>query len=263
MSPWAARRPGARPPPVDLPRPAEGPQKRRPSPASVPRLAGSRHDRAKAGGRGGGARLGGTRRGRAPDGHRRTRRRHLRQRLGAGRRDRPGHAVGGAVRPADAGRRDRCRPHRPAGPRHARPHQRAAHAPGRLPHDRGARRRAHPRRARDGRLHARRRTAADPLHGRGARRTRPGRPLRHVRHRRAGREHAPRARRPHRLPPAEPRHRHPRHHARPGLRPHGPAGVDVPSLADRVLAAGPVPESADPGAAGGGGERLRDYGQRG
>ena len=51
--------------------------------------------------------------------------------------------------------------------------------------------------------------------------------------RRAGREHAPRPARPHRLPPAEPRHGHLRRHPRPGLRPHRPAGVDVPALAGR------------------------------
>ena len=52
------------------------------------------------------------------------------------------------------------------------------------------RRRPHPRRPRHRRLHPRARTPADPLHGRGPRRTRPGRPVRDVRHRAVGRERA-------------------------------------------------------------------------
>ncbi|GAA3069491.1 hypothetical protein GCM10020000_62410 [Streptomyces olivoverticillatus] len=79
-----------------------------------------------------------------------------------------------------------------------------------------------------------------------------GRPLRPLRLRRTGRGRPARPRRPHRLPPAEPRHPHPRRHPRPGLRPHRPAGVDVPGLAHGLGRPRPHPLPPSPRPAHGG-----------
>ena len=117
--------------------------------------------------------------------------------------------------------------------------------------------RPHPRRARHGRLHARRRTparsttwparSAAPSGSRPTPRTAREELAEHVLRALDG---------PHRLPAAEPRHPHLRRHPRPGLRPHGPTGVDVPPVADRLVGPGPHARTAD----GGTGRRRRRSG---
>lgn len=228
--PGAPPRPAARPPPLEC-------------------SAGGGADAVGLGGR-----LEGTGGHGPPDGGRRPGRGHLGQRVGTGRRHRPGHPQRHRVRPPRSGRTVRRRPGGPAGGRRPRAHQRAADAPGGVPLHRRRGGRPHPRRARHRRLHPRRRTPGGPLHGRHPGRSGPRGAVRTLRQRGTGRPCAGGTARPQRLPAAQPRHGRVRRQPRPGVRQHRPAGVDVPCLARRRLRARPHPV---PAAVRGAGPRRR------
>ena len=161
--------------------------------------------------------------------------------------------------------RRRRRPRRPAGPRRAR------RPPANCPMHLAVYRHTTPRAVVH--THAVHATAVstlvpelprDPLHDRRPRRPRPRRRRTPRTARDELAENMLRALRgPHRLPAPEPRHDRLRRHPRPGVRPHRPAGVDVPRLADGVLRSPDTsPPCSPPTRSGAARRSLSGYGQR-